>query len=292
MNNTQLEILAERLSEADAQVTLSDGMAVVELNPDHPGFRDTAYRKRRNQIAQIAVDYRRGQTIPDAPYTDAEHQVWRLVWESLAPVHARFACSDYLDYLHRVALPHDRIPGLQAVSDKIHGFSGFRLEPAAGLVQPQVFLGALSRGIFLSTQYIRHSSTPLYTPEPDVVHDVIGHAAVLAHPELAHLHRLFGQAAERATTADALSRLGHVYWFTIEFGVLRENGALKAYGAGLLSSAGELAAIEHAALRPLDFGEMETQAFDVTQYQPILYCADSFSQICASFEAYLRSWLR
>src|SRR6185295_6964723 len=110
----------------------------------------------------------------------------------------------------------------------------------------------LARGVFLSTQYIRHHSTPLYTPEPDVAHEIIGHAVTLANKQFAELNRLFGEAVRRTNLTSELDRLAHVYWFTIEFGVLRENGQIKAYGTGLLSSAGELAEMDKAELRPLD----------------------------------------
>src|SRR3712207_1467060 len=127
-------------------------------------------------------------------------------------------------------MPRDRIPQLREVSEKVGAVSGFRLEPVAGLVEPRVFLESLAGGVFLSTQYIRHHSTPLYTPEPDVVHELLGHAVTLADERLAELNRLVGEAVRRTASAGALDRLARVYWFTIEFGVLRERGRVKAYG--------------------------------------------------------------
>src|SRR5437773_1633781 len=97
------------------------------------------------------------------------------------------------------------------------------------MVQPRVFLENLADGVFLCTQYIRHHSTPLYTPEPDVVHEIIGHGVTLASERLAELNRLFGKAVKRTKSATELEKLSRVYWFTIEFGVLRENGKVKAY---------------------------------------------------------------
>ena len=250
---------------------------IVQLDPDHPGFRDEQYRARRNQIAQLAMNYRPGDPIPDAPYTDDEHRVWQAIWKALRPAHKQHACSQYLAALQQMDFADERIPQLREVNEKVQAISGFRLEPVAGLVQPRVFLENLADGVFLCTQYIRHHSTPLYTPEPDVVHEIVGHGVTLACPELAELNRLFGRAVKRASSADALETLSRVYWFTIEFGVLRENGQLKAYGTGLLSSAGELEEMRQAELRPLDLKEITRQNYDPTHFQPVLFCAESFA---------------
>jgi phenylalanine-4-hydroxylase len=283
-----LDILDSDTSTANSAILLETGrQAIVQLDPDHPGFNDSQYRERRNQIAQIAVEYRPGSPVPDAPYTEKEHAVWRRVCDELAPVHQRHACSAYLEYSGKLDLPTDRIPQLQEVSDRIHPLSGFRLEPVGGLVHPKVFLSTLARDVFLSTQYIRHYSAPAYTPEPDVIHELIGHAAQLAHPGFAELNRLFGRAAAAVGPGAELTRVGRVYWYTIEFGVLRERSEVRAFGAGLLSSYGETVAMHEAEIRDLDFEDMESRDYDVTQYQPILYCADSFAHLEDALSSYL-----
>lgn len=270
---------------ADERLAQND---IVHLEPDHPGFRDPEYRSRRNEIARLAFEYRRGEPIPEAPYSNQEHEVWRRVWQALQPAHARHACMEYRSCVERLQLPSDRIPQLRFVSECVEEISGFRLEPVAGLVQPRAFLENLAEGIFLCTQYIRHYSTPLYTPEPDVVHEIVGHAVTLASERLAELNRLFGQAVKR--TPQALDRLARIYWFTIEFGVLRENGAVKAYGTGLLSSAGELENIEKAELRSFDLDAASHHSYDPTHYQPVLFCADSFDEMYETLRDYLERW--
>src|SRR4026208_593558 len=244
----------KKMTPTETKPVLLDHVAVriVDLDPDHPGFRDPEYRARRNAIADIAMSYRPGQPIPPAPYTDLEHHVWQTIWSALGPAHREHACAEYLDCLDKLAFDTDRIPQLDEVSRKEEAISGFPLEPVAGLVEPRVFLESLARGVFLSTQYIRHHSTPLYTPEPDVAHEIIGHAITLASHRLGELNRLFGEAVKRTTNAAEMDQLARVYWFTIEFGVLREKGDVKAYGTGLLSSAGELEEMHKAELRPLD----------------------------------------
>ena len=164
------------------------------------------------------------------------------------------------------------------------------MEPVAGLVEPRVFLESLAEGIFLCTQYIRHHSTPHYTPEPDVVHEITGHAVTLASERLAELNRLVGEAVKRTRSAEALERLSRVYWFTIEFGVLREDGRVKAYGTGLLSSAGELEEMHRAELRPFDLEMASREQYDPTRYQPLLFCADSFEQVHQVLRAFLVRW--
>src|SRR5207245_4144210 len=122
------------------------------------------------------------------------------------PGHQKYACAGYLECLKRLEFEPDRIPQLRQVNEKVHAISGFRLEPVAGLVQPRVFLENLADGVFLCTQYIRHYSTPLYTPEPDVVHEIVGHGVTLASPRLAELNRLFGEAVKTTADSDALNR--------------------------------------------------------------------------------------
>jgi len=267
-----------------------DRNSLVQLDPDHPGFRDPEYRARRNAIAQIAMSYQPGSPIPTAPYTELEHEVWKTIWQVLGPVHREHACNKYLDCLERLAFDADRIPQLDEVSRKVEAISGFRLEPVAGLVEPRVFLESLARGVFLSTQYIRHHSTPLYTPEPDVAHEIIGHAVTLASPRLADLNRLFGEAVSRTDVPSELDRLSRVYWFTIEFGVLRENDGIKAYGTGLLSSAGELAEMHKAELKPLDLDAAANNVYDPTHFQAVLFCADSFDEMYERLKEFLVHW--
>jgi phenylalanine-4-hydroxylase len=279
-----------RMVAAGADQSTPDRNTIVQLDPDHPGFRDEEYRARRNRIAQLALAYQPGQAIPDAPYTPEEHQVWRTIWDALQLAQQKHACAEYLECLFQLKLDPDHIPQLREVSEKVQAISGFRLEPVAGLVQPRVFLENLAAGVFLCTQYIRHHSTPLYTPEPDVVHEIIGHGVTLANGRLAELNRLFGGAVKRTSSAEALDRLARVYWFTIEFGVLKEAGTVKAYGTGLLSSAGELEGIGKAQVRPLDLEAAAGQEYDPTRFQPVLFCADSFDAMYQVLRNYLVGW--
>ena len=289
-SNVLLDHVDMRQVTGELDEARADRNTIVQLDPDHPGFRDADYRRRRNQIAQIALKYHPRDPIPDAPYTTEEHQVWATIWNALQPAHQLHACAEYRECLTKLNFEPDRIPQLREVNEKVQTISGFRLEPVAGLVQPRVFLENLADGVFLCTQYIRHHSTPLYTPEPDVVHEIIGHGVTLASEKLAELNRLFGKAVKRTQSAAALEELSRVYWFTIEFGVLREDGEIKAYGTGLLSSAGEMAEMHKAELRPFDLDAAASEKYDPTRFQPVLFCAESFASMYDTLREYLGRW--
>jgi len=261
-------------------VTTDDaGNVVVQLGKDHPGANDPVYRARRNEIAAHAMSWQPGTPIPHIAYTDDEHEAWRIVCRELAPKHERYACRDFLEGAAALGLPHDHIPQLDEVTADLKPLTGFEYLPAAGLVPLKQFYSALGDRTFYSTQYIRHAAVPLYTPEPDLIHEVIGHGNLLAAPRFAEIKRQAGLAAQRVHTDEALQFLADVFWFTIEFGVVREAGEVRAYGAGILSSYGEIEEFRGADLRPLDLVEMATLEYDITQYQPVLFCADSIGEL-------------
>lgn len=252
---------------------------LVPLDQDHPGFRDLAYRARRNTIARVALDYRSGP-VPDVPYSPEEQGVWQAINAHLAPLHAELACSAYREVASALRLGTERIPQLSEVNPLLSAASGFRMLPVAGLVSARAFLSKLADHVFLSTQYIRHASVPLYTPEPDVVHELVGHAASLTHPGIAGLSRRFGQAA-RSTDAAGVAELERVYWYTLEFGVVEEAGELRAFGAGILSSAGELERFRQAPRLPWDLARMARTPYDPTAYQPGYFVAPSVERLLA-----------
>ncbi|MFI6298337.1 phenylalanine 4-monooxygenase [Nonomuraea sp. NPDC050790] len=267
---------AQYFAPVEAQ---GDGSVVVELSRSHPGFADPVYRARRNAIAGLAVNHRRGMPIPAAEYTEEEHGIWALVAGELAVKHKRYATAEYLEGAERLGLPYERIPQLEEVSGLLEPLTGFRYLPAAGLVPLREFYGVLADGLFHSTQYIRHHSVPFYTPEPDVLHEVIGHANALAHDRFAALYRLAGAAARRVEGEAALEFVSKVFWFTMEFGVMAERDELRAYGAGILSSYGEIEEFRGMQIRPLDLRDMGLTEYDITKYQDVLFRAESMQHL-------------
>jgi len=271
MSEKQAETLSPPPAHAGGEAEL------VRLDPDHPGFRDASYRARRNAIARLALEYREGDPPPLVDYTEEEHAVWRGVWEHLSPLHGANAVREWRAATARLDLDQDRVPQLAEVNESLAASPGIEMLPVGGLISARGFLCGLGRGTFLSTQYMRHHSMPLYTPEPDVIHELVG--------------RLFGEAA---LTADAatIGRLERVYWYTLEFGVAREGNEVKAYGAGLLSSYGELGAFrDRAELVPFDLDRMAKTPYDPTSYQKILFVAPSFDEMVRSLERWLQEIL-
>ena len=261
-------------------VTTDDAGAVtVHLAHDHPGANDPHYRERRNAIAAAALRWRPGEPPPRIDYLPEEHAVWATVCRELAPKHERYAVREYRDALAAVGLERDRVPNLDEVSDRIGAVSGWSYVPAAGLVELREFYGSLERRVFHSTQYVRHPARPLYTPEPDIIHEVIGHGHLLATPTFGELHRLAGAATNRLVDDENLLFLSRVFWFSLEFGVVVEDGELRAYGAGILSSYGEIDEFRSMAHRPLDIVAMGTADYDISAYQPVLYRAASVEEI-------------
>lgn len=265
------------------------GGVTVHLAHDHPGANDPDYRRRRNEIAAAALAWRPGQAAPPVQYTEEESEVWRTVCRELAPRHERLAVAEFNEGVGRLGLPTDRIPTLDEVSERLEPLTGFRYAPAAGLVPLKQFYGSLADRIFHSTQYLRHPAVPLYTPEPDIIHEVVGHGHLLATPTYSELHRLAGEAVARLLDEASLAFLSKVFWFSLEFGIVREDGEIKAYGAGLLSSYGEIGEFRGMEHCPLDLVEMGTTHYDITAYQPVLYLAESVDELVEVVGGFFRT---
>jgi phenylalanine-4-hydroxylase len=262
----------------------------VELPADHPGASDPEYRARRDAIAEVGAAYRPGDPIPDVEYAPEEDALWALVSRELAAKHERYAVADYLEAAARLDLTRQRVPQLREVSARLDALSGFRMRPVPGLVPTRQFYGSLADRTFCSTQYVRHHSVPLYTPEPDVVHELVGHANMLASPTFADLYQLAGEASGQAETEAALEFFSRVFWFSFEFGVAWEGGELRTYGAGLLSSFGELDAFRRAEVREFDIVAMGTTAYDITVYQPLLFAGRSMRHVVDELGAFLSTY--
>jgi phenylalanine-4-hydroxylase len=261
------------------------------LPSDHPGVSDREYLDRRAQIAAASVDHPAGSP-PTIVYTSSEDAVWHTVSDALSRLHAEFAVQEYIAGAAALGLPSDRVPQLSWVSEQLESLTGWRVQAVPGLVPTRAFYGSLSERVFLSTQYVRHPSVPFYTPEPDVIHEMIGHANALASPRLAALYEAAGRASLRATTDAQLEEFSRVFWFTLEFGVAWEGDELRTYGAGLLSSFGEIQAFRDSSLRAFDPSVMATSVYDITTFQDVLFAAPSFAAAERSLHEYLDAFGR
>ena len=259
------------------------GEVTVHLAHDHPGANDPEYRRRRNEIAAAALAWKPGAPAPSIEYTDAEQEVWRIVCRELAAKHDMLRGPRVRREAKRaVAMPTDEIPNLDDISELLAPLRWLELRARrrARAAAPSSTSRSRARR-FHSTQYVRHAAVPLYTPEPDIIHEVIGHGHLLATPTFGELHRLAGLAARRLSDDENLRFLSRVFWFSLEFGVVVEDGeGASAYGAGILSSYGEIEEfLRGMTHRPIDIVEVGTADYDITAYQPVLYLAESVQEI-------------
>jgi phenylalanine-4-hydroxylase len=262
-----------------------------ELHINHPGANDTEYRKRRDYIASCSKKFRETNEITDVEYNSREQRVWRYVAEELEELQEKYASKFYLEAKKNLGIKNDQIPQLSAMNQRLQELSGFRLAPIEGLVETRGFLSWLSYRTMLCTQYIRHHSEPAYTPEPDIVHEAIGHIPMFTNRNFADFSQFIGHGA-RIANDKQLDELGRLYWFTVEFGLKEEDGELKAYGAGLLSSFGEL---EHAFSdkvdrRPFVLEEVINQDYSYSDMQKILFVVPSYTYLKEVTKNYIESF--
>lgn len=262
-----------------------------DLKSDHPGFKDQEYRARRKHFADLARQYRHGDPIPRVEYTPREIETWRQIYDKVVHLYKEHACKEYNHIFplmeENCGYSRDNIPQLEDVSQFLKDSTGFTLRPVAGLLESRDFLAGLAYRVFHSTQYIRHHANPDYTPEPDICHELLGHAPLFANPDFARFSQEIGLASLGAPQ-EYIDKLSTCYWFTIEFGLCKQDGQIKAYGAGLLSSFGELeySMSDKPKILPFEPAITSVQSYPITEYQPIYFLADSFADAQAKLHDY------
>lgn len=279
-----------------ADLKATDEIATEEISMlpiDHPGANDVAYRTRRDFIASLAAEYRRHpeRGIPLIAYTAEEQNVWRHVATKLNEAHKQRACAQYLRAKEHLGISTGEIPQIRDLDRKLSAATNFHLAPIEGLVETRGFLSRLGQRVMLSTQYVRHHSRPDYTPEPDIVHEAIGHIPNFTDKDFADFSQFIGRGAALAND-EQLEQLGRLYWFTVEFGLIKEDDRIKAFGAGLLSSFSEL---EHAfssdvERRDFDLAEVIATPYDYSDMQPLLYVIPSYAYLKEVTERFIKSF--
>ena len=264
---------------------------IEELPLEHPGAKDPEYRKRRDAIAVLAKKFRETGKITDVEYIEEEQEVWRHVARELEELHKKHASPFYLKAKKDLGISNDKIPQLTEMTKRLQETTGFRLAPIEGLVDTRAFLSWLSWRTMLSTQYIRHYSRPGYTPEPDIVHEAMGHIPMFTNKDFADFSQFVGHGA-RIADDEQLEGLGRIYWFTVEYGLVEADGETKAFGAGLLSSFKELenAFSDNVERRPFVLEEVVAQDYDYSDMQPILYIAPSYKFLKDETRKYIESF--
>ncbi|GMH42692.1 hypothetical protein BSKO_10611 [Bryopsis sp. KO-2023] len=279
--------IPKSLHEVDNGKILGFG---AELAEDHPGYHDAAYKHRRVEISQIAKQHEIGMPIPEIEYTPEEVWTWGEALTKLVDLYPLHACKEFNSSFPAFGFRPDKVPQLEEITSVLRTMTDWQVRPVAGLMHPRDFLNGLAFKTFHSTQYMRHPSKPMYTPEPDVVHELLGHVPMLADPNFCDLIHAIGVASLGATEKE-IWHLTKAYWYTVEFGVVRENGEIKAFGAGILSSYGELdwMAKGQARLEPFDPFSTQPKMSYKDGYQTRYFVLDSFADGATKLENYANS---
>jgi phenylalanine-4-hydroxylase len=216
-------------------------------------------------------------------YTAEQHSIWNELVTQRMPQLEEHACAAYLDGFQQIGLQADRLPELAAVSARLQQCTGWNSTPVSGFLPSDAFFEMLAARKFPTTTWIRSRDAMAYTPEPDIFHDVFGHVPMHAHPVFADFLEHYGKVCAGLTSEADLERMGRLFWFTVEFGVIREAGKIKVYGSGLVSSHGECTQVVERSrgleIREFDLQQVLNTAVDVSKMQPVLYAIESFEQI-------------
>jgi phenylalanine-4-hydroxylase len=234
-------------------------------------------------------------------YTPAQHAVWTELVSRQMSTLREHACQEYLEGFEIIGLREDSIPNLAEVSRRLEPRTGWNSTPVSGFLPADAFFEMLAARRFPTTTWLRGRDSLEYTPEPDIFHDVFGHVPMHAHPVFADFLQQYGKVCAGLRDKDALERMGRLFWFTVEFGVIRQAGRLKIYGSGLISSHGEAGYVLRSAksgvlrsaksgaaqadsgggpeIRDFNLDQVLEQEFLVSEMQKVLYAIDSFDQI-------------
>ena len=226
-----------------------------------------------------------GEEIDYPDYPEEDHETWRLLVERQMEQLPGRACQAYMRGLDVLKIEADRIPALSDLSRRLEAATGWQVARIPGLLHEKDFFTLLSNRKFPSTDYVRGREEIDYTPAPDCFHDMFGHMPMLTQPDFADFYQLFGKAALDAKGVDRQS-LERFHWFTVEFGLIREHGEQRIFGAGIVSSNEEVthALSDEVTLHPFDPAHIvEKDDYEVYNLQDELFVLDSFEQLVDGF---------
>lgn len=273
-------------------VSLDQFASELELDPENPGLHDPEYVARRTYFFHLARDYRLGNhPFPDIPYEEHEHDIWRVVWPRLQQVHADWACQTYLEGKAILNMSADRIPRLVEMNRRLSQETGIGLVPAEGLMAYREFFAFLAQKKIPCTMYLRHGSQPEYATEPDLVHDVIGHFPMLTNKAYVDFISMIGRASQKCPDQERLLAFNRLYFWTIEFGLIEEGTDIKVFGAGMLSSWGEMQHCYSSDVKwlDLDMQDLINRPYDPYNMQNVFYVIPSFEVLVEETRKLIRS---
>ena len=242
-------------------------------------------------------------------YSEENHESWRRLYARMVPRWERYANRHFLKGIASLCLDAGRVPKLDDVNRFLCPLTGFQAKPVSGYVPAFVFFDCLRNRAFPTTITIRRADKLDYLPEPDIFHDIAGHVPMHTDKHFADTLVRFGECAHTAAELVAgirdeetrlhcltsiVKAMARFFWFTVEFGLMREGRELKAYGSGLLSSFGELAhAIDAPEVQryPIQLEWAINQGFEINHYQPLLFVVDSFDHLFSLVDE-LERWMK
>jgi phenylalanine-4-hydroxylase len=262
------------------------------LDPGHPGEHDPEYVARRKELFALCRKHRLEKLGPPlVEYTAEETRIWREVAPKLDELHRKHACRMYLKAKDDLAITQTEIPQLRPISARLEHETNMHLVPAEGALPYRTFYEYIAQRGFPVTQFIRHGSHPEFTPEPDMIHDCLGHVPPLMNQDYAELLTLIGKAAATTNRGEQVLALKRFSWFSIEFGLIEEYGEIKVFGAGILSSTGEIPHSlfsQHVTRRPFVTDVVINTDYDPSQMQKDFFIAPSLPFLRRELESLVR----
>jgi phenylalanine-4-hydroxylase len=214
-------------------------------------------------------------------YTEAQHAVWAELVRRVLPEIERHAACEYLEGFEIIGLQRDRLPDLAAISSRLGPRTGWNSTPVSGFLPAPAFFAMLASRRFPTTTWLRTRESLEYTPEPDIFHDVFGHVPMHAHKIFADFLERYGRVCSEVQDERVLEKLGRLFWYTVEFGLIREGNKIKVYGSGLISSHGECRNVMsgNCAIHDFSLDEVMSTPVKVDQLHKLLFAVENFDQI-------------
>ena len=230
-------------------------------------------------------------------YSEENQETWRTLFDRQMGYLDEHASETYLAGARAIRLVREHIPyldGTKSINHFLRQLTGWQSKAVPGYLPAKSFFACLARREFPTTVVIRAKEDIDYLPEPDIFHDIFGHVPLHADPTFADFLQTYGKAALLTDDPFHTERLARLFWFTVEFGLIREGGRVKLYGSGLISSPGEsrhALASPDVDRRPFEMERVCDTAFEIDHFQPILYVLDSFEQLKDAMNSYAQRLL-
>lgn len=219
-------------------------------------------------------------------YTEENHRAWSILYERRMETLADTGSHVFLQGAATIGIGASYVPDLKDVNARLAARTGWAAVPVSGFLPAKEFFGCLAERRFPTTVSVRSMAQLDYLPEPDIFHDVFGHVPLHAHPVFADFLQRFGQAATCAVSEEQVEAMARLFWFTVEFGLVHEDGAVKVYGSGLISSHGDAANALGPSCdrRPFSLDAVLSQPFEIDRLQDVLFVVDDYRQLFEAVE--------